>query len=66
VLHWHENLNSAGKSVNETDDQQSTSGTHSKQCALKRLGSIRLTQNDEVSKISYTIYPGEKLLMRFR
>jgi hypothetical protein len=54
VLHWHGNLDFAEKNVHETHEEQSTSGSHSKQCTFKRLGSIRLTQNNEVSNACYT------------
>ncbi|VAI14176.1 unnamed protein product [Triticum turgidum subsp. durum] len=39
--------NCAERNVHEADDHQGTSGSHSKQCTLKRLGSIRVTPNEE-------------------
>lgn len=35
------------RNAHETVDQQGNSGSDSKQCTLKRLGSMRVTQNDE-------------------
>jgi hypothetical protein len=49
VLYWRENLDCAERNVHEADDHQGTSGSHPKQCTLKRLGSIRVTPNEEVS-----------------
>ena len=52
----------ADRNVCEADNQQGTSCSHSKQCTFKRLGSIRLTQNDEVSNACLTHRIRKKLL----
>ncbi|CAN6338564.1 unnamed protein product [Urochloa humidicola] len=38
------------------NQQQGTSGSHSKQCMLKRLGSIRFTQNDDDESFDFNVY----------
>src|SRR5438128_2484439 len=48
-------LSFVGRNICQTDDQQGTSGSHSKQCTLKRLGSMRVTQNDEVSNACHIV-----------
>ncbi|KAL6846929.1 hypothetical protein ACP4OV_022782 [Aristida adscensionis] len=37
-------------------DQQGTSGSNSKQCALKRLGSVRVTQNEEDASFDISVF----------
>ncbi|KAF8776564.1 hypothetical protein HU200_003282 [Digitaria exilis] len=37
----------AARNICQADHQQGTSSSHSKHCSLTRLGSIRLTQNDD-------------------
>ncbi|XP_039839758.1 calmodulin-binding protein 60 C-like [Panicum virgatum] len=44
------------RNVCEADNQQGTSCSHSKQCTFKRLGSIRLTQNDEDESFDISVY----------
>jgi len=44
------------RNVCEADNQQGTSCSHSKQCTFKRLGSIRLTQNDEDESLDFSVY----------
>lgn len=44
------------RKFHETDDEQSTSGSHSKQCTFKRLGSIRLTPTDEDAPFDFSVY----------
>ncbi|VAI28491.1 unnamed protein product [Triticum turgidum subsp. durum] len=43
--------NCAERNVHEADGHQGTSGSHPKQCTLKRLGSIRVTPNEEEHRI---------------
>ncbi|XP_024310805.1 calmodulin-binding protein 60 B isoform X2 [Brachypodium distachyon] len=40
--------------VHETDHQQGTAGSHSKQCTLKRVGSIRVTQNEDEASFDFS------------
>ena len=54
----------ADRNVCEADNQQGTSCSHSKQCTFKRLGSIRLTQNDEVSNACLTHRIRKKCLIK--
>lgn len=48
--------NFAEKNVHETHEEQITSGSHSKQCTFKRLGSIRLTQNNEDAPYDINVF----------
>ncbi|VAI14174.1 unnamed protein product [Triticum turgidum subsp. durum] len=50
--------NCAERNVHEADDHQGTSGSHSKQCTLKRLGSIRVTPNEEDASFDISVYLG--------
>ena len=54
----------ADRNVCEADNQQGTSCSHSKQCTFKRLGSIRLMQNDEVSNACLAPRIRENLLQK--
>jgi len=42
--------------VCQANNQEGTSYSDSKQCTFKRLGSIRLTQNDEDESIDFSVY----------
>ncbi|RCV18862.1 hypothetical protein SETIT_3G337400v2 [Setaria italica] len=44
------------RNICQADNQQGTSGSHSQQCALKRLGSIRLTQNYDDESLDFNVY----------
>ncbi|KAL6596990.1 hypothetical protein ACP70R_047124 [Stipagrostis hirtigluma subsp. patula] len=44
------------RNVCPTVDQQGTSGSNSKQCTLKRLGSVRVTQNGEDESFDISLY----------
>uniref|UniRef100_A0ACD5YDF8 Uncharacterized protein n=1 Tax=Avena sativa TaxID=4498 RepID=A0ACD5YDF8_AVESA len=46
------------RKFHETDAEQSTSGSHSKQCTFKRFGSIRLTPNDDDAPFDINFYLG--------
>ncbi|CAL5093121.1 unnamed protein product [Urochloa decumbens] len=50
------NIGEDTRNVCQVDNQQGTSGSHSKQCMLKRLGSIRITQNDEDESFDFSVY----------
>ncbi|KAJ1265791.1 hypothetical protein BS78_08G100700 [Paspalum vaginatum] len=44
------------RNVCQTDDQQGNSGNNSKQCKLKRLGSVRVTQNNEDAPLDFAVF----------
>ena len=50
--------NCAERNVHEADGHQGTSGSHPKQCTLKRLGSIRVTPNEEDASFDISVYLG--------
>jgi len=54
----------ADRHVCQADNQEGTSYSDSKQCTFKRLGSIRLTQNDEVSNACLAPRIRKKLLQK--
>ncbi|CAL4906104.1 unnamed protein product [Urochloa decumbens] len=45
-----------GKDTRSDFQVEGTSGSHSKQCMLKRLGSIRFTQNDDDESFDFNVY----------
>ncbi|CAN6343268.1 unnamed protein product [Urochloa humidicola] len=49
-------IGEASRNVYQVDNQQGTSSSHSKQCMLKRLGSIRFTQNDDDESFDFNVY----------